>query len=198
MSNRTTNPSTSANSSPAFFEELESRQLFAAGGPVSGPVLTPNTKVKLILSGTSKNDNIALDVKKGYLHFFLNGVTKRYSAARVGVVQVLAGKGDDTVKLGSGAPGVYIDGGDGKDNIVGGKRNDSLVGGAGNDTIVGGLGDDQITGGAGVDVLMGGGGQDNIKSNDLELDTVDGGDDFDTASLDLQDLFNAVERRLYP
>jgi Ca2+-binding RTX toxin-like protein len=179
-------------------EELESRQLFTAGGPVSTPILTPGTHVKLILQGTSKNDNIALDVKSGYLHWYINGVTTRYNAARVGVIQVYALNGNDTVKVGDGAPAVYIEGGNGNDNIIGGKRNDTILGMAGNDTIIGGRGDDKLDGGKGNDTIMGGAGVDTLYSNDLELDVVDGGDDFDTGTLDLQDLFSNVERRIYP
>ena len=187
------------NATPSVsFEQLESRQLFAAGGPVTPPNLTPATKAKLILEGTTSRDNIAVDVKNGYLHWFLNGVTKRYNVARVGGIQIYGLNGSDTIKVGDGAPGVFIDGGGHNDSIVGGKRNDTITGGAGNDTIVGGRGDDTLEGGKGRDDINGGAGIDLIKSNDLETDVVDGGDEFDTANLDLQDLFSAVERRFYP
>lgn len=184
--------------SPVQFEPLEARQLFAAGGPVSGPILTPVTRAKLILQGTSKSDNIAVDVKKGYLHFFLNGVTTRYKIARVGAIQLYGLNGNDTIKVGAGAPGVYIDGGGHNDKITGGILNDTIVGGAGNDTITGGFGDDQIDGGKGQDNMSGGDGRDTITSADHELDIIDGGDEFDTGNLDLQDLFTGVERRVYP
>src|SRR5687767_4339334 len=186
-------------SSPVSFEQLESRQLFAAGAGVTAePLTTPVTRAKLILQGTTGRDNIAIDVKRGYLHWFLNGVTRRYNVARVGAIQVHGLNGNDVIKVGDGAPGVYIDGGGHHDNIVGGRRNDSILGGNGNDTINGGRGDDQLEGGRGQDNIQGGAGLDNIKTNDLELDIVEGGDDFDTASLDLQDLFSEVERRFYP
>ncbi|CAN5612603.1 hypothetical protein BH09PLA1_BH09PLA1_13130 [soil metagenome] len=192
-------PDPSRSGLPVSFEPLESRQLFAAGGPVTPPQTVPITRVKLVLEGTTRTDNIALDVKKGYLHFYLNGVTVRYNAARVGIVQLYALNGNDTVKIGDGMmSGVYIDGGGHNDTIVGGKFNDTIIGGAGNDTISGGDGDDFLDGGKGRDDIRGGAGQDMIISSDLELDVVDGGDDYDTASLDLQDLFSAVERRLYP
>ncbi|MBC8106824.1 MAG: hypothetical protein H7Z14_09570 [Anaerolineae bacterium] len=184
--------------SPVHIEPLESRQLFAAGGPVTPPLLTPVPRVKLILQGTSVKDNIAIDVKKGYLHFFLNGVTKRYNAARVGAIQIHAGNGSDVVRVGNGAPGVYIDGGGHNDNIAGGLGNDTILGSGGNDIINGGMGTDLIDGGKGQDTLMGGGDRDTLKANDLELDVVNGGDEFDTAALDLQDLFDGVERRQYP
>ena len=183
---------------PAFFEELESRQLFAAGGPTSAPpITTPILRAKLVLQGTTTRDNMAVDVKKGYLHFFLNGVTKRYNVARVGGIQIYGLNGNDTIKVGDGAPGVFIDGGGHNDTIVGGLGNDTLVGGVGNDKISGRDGEDQIDGGKGRDDINGGAGRDKISSSDLEVDVVDGGDDFDTATLDLNDLFSAVERRLY-
>ena len=184
--------------SSVHIEPLESRQLFAAGGPVAPPVPTPVRRVKLILQGTSVKDNIALDVKRGYLHFFLNGVTKRYNAARVGAIQLYAGNGSDVVRVGNGAPGVFIDGGGHNDNIAGGLGNDTLFGGGGNDVINGGMGVDYIDPGKGRDTVNAGGDRDIIKANDLELDVIDGGDEFDTASLDLDDLFNGVERRQYP
>jgi len=184
---------------PVSFEELESRQLFAAGGPTSAPpITTPIAHAKLILQGTTARDNIAVDVKRGYLHWFLNGVTKRYNIARVGGIQIYGLNGNDTIKVGDGAPGVFIDGGGHNDTIVGGLGNDTINGNAGNDKITGREGDDRIDGGKGRDDINGGIGQDNIKVADVEVDVVDGGDDFDTASLDLQDLFSAVERRLYP
>jgi Ca2+-binding RTX toxin-like protein len=198
MKIRKTKPSSSAVPSPISFEALESRELFAAGGPTTPPNLSPVTRAKLILQGTDSRDNIAVDVKNGYLHWFLNGVTKRYNVARVGGIQIYGLNGNDTIKVGDGAPGVFIDGGGHNDNIVGGKRNDTITGGAGNDTIVGGRGDDTIDGGKGRDDLHGGAGVDTFKTNDRETDVVDGGDEYDTASLDLEDLFTAVERRLYP
>jgi Ca2+-binding RTX toxin-like protein len=193
MRSRKTNPT-----SPAFFEKLESRQLFAAGGPTySPPSTTPVTRAKLILQGTTARDNIAVDVKRGYLHWFLNGVTKRYNIARVGGIQIYGLNGNDTIKVGDGAPGVFIDGGGHNDTIVGGLQNDTIVGGVGNDKITGREGDDQIDGGKGRDDINAGVGQDKITAIDSEVDVVDGGDDFDSASLDLMDLFSQVERRSY-
>src|SRR5215203_1648675 len=143
--------------SPVQIETLETRQLFAAGGPSTPPLTTPVTRVKLILQGTSAKDNIAIDVKKGYLHFFLNGVTKRYNAARVGAIQIYAGNGSDVVRVGNGAPGVFIDGGGHNDNIAGGLGDDTIFGGGGNDILNGGMGVDYIDGGKGRDTIMGGG-----------------------------------------
>ena len=180
------------------FEQLESRQLFAAGGPVTPAPTTPVTHAKLILQGTTARDNIAVDVKKGYLHWYLNGVTKRYSINRVGAIQIHGLNGKDTIKVGDGAPAVYIDGGGHDDIIRAGKHNDTINGGGGNDSIVGGDGEDIIDGGKGRDDIHSGEGRDTVKSNDLEVDVVDGGGEFDVASLDLMDLFSQVERRLYP
>ena len=192
----------SCNSNPAScsvqIEPLESRKLFAAGGPVTPPSVTPIKRVKLILQGTSVKDNIAIDVKKGYLHFFLNGVTKRYNAARVGAIQIYGGNGSDVIRVGNGAPGVFIDGGGHNDNIFGGLGNDTIFGSAGNDTLRGSGGQDLLDGGRGIDDLQGGDDRDEIRAQDLEVDTVDGGDEFDTAAMDLDDLFIGVERRQYP
>ena len=194
MKSCTTNPA----SSSIQIESLESRQLFAAGGPVTPPSVTPIKRVKLILQGTNVKDNIAIDVKKGYLHFYLNGVTKRYNAARVGAIQIYGLNGSDVIRVGNGAPGVFIDGGGHSDNIFGGLGNDTIFGSAGNDTVRGNAGEDYLDGGKGTDNIQGGADRDTIKAQDLETDFIDGGDEFDTAAMDLDDQFSAVERRQYP
>jgi Ca2+-binding RTX toxin-like protein len=100
----------------------------------------------------------------------------------IGVVEILAGKGDDHVSFSSGAllPAVQkvrISGGEGNDTIrdssgpghgrgsdnaviaiilEGDEGNDMLTGGSFANTIGGGAGDDIIKGGAGDDVLSGG------------------------------------------
>jgi RNA polymerase sigma factor (sigma-70 family) len=75
-------------------------------------------------------------------------------------------------------------GGDGADNLSGGTGDDGLFGDAGADSIYGGDGSDSLTGGAGQDYLSGGNGNDFFTAHDDEVDTIDGGAGWDTASID--------------
>lgn len=70
------------------------------------------------------------------------------------------------------------------ENITGGNFADSLTGNAGNNVLTGGSGNDTITGLAGLDSLFGDAGDDALFAQDGEADSVDGGDDTDTADVD--------------
>jgi Ca2+-binding RTX toxin-like protein len=59
-----------------------------------------------------------------------------------------------------------------------------MDGEAGNDTVLGEDGADWITGGSGRDYLGGGNGNDFFSAHDDEVDTIDGGAGWDTASVD--------------
>ena len=70
-----------------------------------------------------------------------------------------------------------------------GTRDDILDGGAGNDQLFGDAdlnqnGDDTLTGGTGTDLLVGFAGNDTINAADGEQDTVNGGPDTDTCTVD--------------
>lgn len=79
-----------------------------------------------------------------------------------------------------------VRGGAGDDLIVGSNGRNTLIGGAGNDTLSGLGGDDVLAGGEGDDLLLGGDGDDILLGIDGSAgDTLDGGDGFDSASLDL-------------
>jgi RNA polymerase sigma factor (sigma-70 family) len=75
-------------------------------------------------------------------------------------------------------------GGDGSDWITGGAGDDGLFGEAGGDSLYGEDGSDSLTGGAGQDYLSGGNGNDFFTAHDNEVDTIDGGAGWDTASID--------------
>ncbi|MBC7908717.1 MAG: cadherin-like domain-containing protein [Rhodospirillaceae bacterium] len=66
-----------------------------------------------------------------------------------------------------------------RDVITGSAGDDSIYGNDGNDTLNGGAGNDYINGGAGTDSLNGGAGNDTLVG--AAGDTLDGGDNFDTA-----------------
>ena len=75
-------------------------------------------------------------------------------------VEINAGDGDDSVRLGTGIEGYPIDGGGGDDHITGGPEGDLVFGGPGNDLLAGGLGWDVLAAGEGADILNGGSGSD--------------------------------------
>jgi len=176
----------------SHLEPLEDRLLFA----------------KLVLNATAHSDTVGLDVKNGRLWYTLNGVTQKRSLTNVAVVQLFTWGGNDKVIVGSNAPPVLIDGGTGDDRelagsatrsvtLVGGNGNDSLVGGSADDKLDGGYGSDVLTGGAGKDTLLGGPGRDVFAAFDNTADYLDGGTEFDRATLDSDDVFLHVEDRIY-
>jgi hypothetical protein len=66
-------------------------------------------------------------------------------------------------------------------NLNGDEGNDTLVGGSEAQTITGGDGDDLIFGGGGADTLFGNAGEDTfVPGFDNAVDSIDGGEDFDT------------------
>jgi Ca2+-binding RTX toxin-like protein len=105
------------------------------------------------------------------------------------------GSGDDSIggnagyadKLYGEAGNDYIRGHSGADHILGGKGKDTLRGARGGDVIRGGAGQDELRGERGADTLF---------SVDGSRDSVNGGPDRDTATVDDQDEVVAVERLL--
>jgi hypothetical protein len=186
---------------PTFLECLEARTFLSASPVVDPAPITRSLpaihRAKLTLQGTKHSDVIMVDIKKNKLFFTLNGTTTRYSASGLTIVTIYLGNGNDGLIAGSGAPRLYIDCGAGNDTVVGGNKDDTIFGGKGADSLVGGNGNDSIDGGASNDKLYGGAGNDTFVSNDGIMDTIDGGGDFDNATLDLDDLFTSVERRRY-
>lgn len=92
--------------------------------------------------------------------------------------------------LGSGTD--YLNGGNGNDILVGQYGDDLIYGGADDDRLSGGSGADVLVGDDGNDIIIGGAGNDTLEGragDDLLLfdigDSVDGGEGFDTARIDL-------------
>lgn len=108
------------------------------------------------------------------------------SAARVKSIHVVAGSGDDSIRvnvpgnnriatrLEGGFGNDEITGGDGPDVILGGPGRDTLNGGAGNDEIRGNGGVDSVVGSSGDDALFGGAGVDSVRAG-AGKNTLDGG-----------------------
>ena len=119
------------------------------------------------------------------------------------VERVLGGSGDDSF-VGGDANNTYF-GGDGDDTLSGNVGADALHGQGGNDLIVGGSGSDFMDGGsgndsmygqAGNDTLLGQSGNDRLFANDNARDTVNGGSDSDSGSVDSLDVVTSVETRV--
>ena len=110
--------------------------------------------------------------------------------------QIFGFSGDDIINGGQGDDQLLgnegndtINGNNGLDVLNGGFGDDILDGGAGNDQLFGDAdinqnGDDTLTGGAGQDLLVGFAGDDTLNAQDGEQDTVNGGPDTDTCTVD--------------
>ena len=170
----------------------------------------------LSVVGTNGNDNIQVQVAVGGAHagelqVDLNGQQSFFTVAQVNSIRISGlagndqitvndnvsiatvingGKGNDTIKGGSGIDTIHgdagndtIDGSDGNDAIYGDKGNDSIHSGDGNDTVHGNQGNDSIWGGDGDDSIDGENGNDTIDGEagddtchgDNGLDNVHGG-----------------------
>ena len=127
--------------------------------------------------------------------------------------QVSGGGGNDML---FGQLGVdHVVGGDNNDMVFGNENDDVLEGNGGNDTLNGGIGDDRLEGGSGADSLFGDGnlqqagddeldggigidlilgfaGNDTIDAQDGVRDTVNGGPDTDTCTVDSGQVNDAV------
>ncbi len=114
------------------------------------------------------------------LHF--NGVNTDYKRGSVKLINISAGKGADTVILGTINIPSRIDGGPGDDALSGGDAKDTINGQGGNDYVYGRKSSDKLTGGLGYDLILGGPGDDHIipLSDDNGDDTISGGRGSDT------------------
>jgi Ca2+-binding RTX toxin-like protein len=131
-----------------------------------------------------------------------DGEADEFDLVAVDIEQVRGGSGNDRF-IGSGADNAYFGGpgndvlsgfGD-SDALFGEAGNDLLVGGANNDFLFGGSGDDSLYGQDANDVLEGQDGDDLLSANDNHRDTVNGGNDADTARVDSLDVVTNVETR---
>jgi Ca2+-binding RTX toxin-like protein len=132
----------------------------------------------LSVNGTPGNDAIGISTADNQMHVNVNGTIEKFDALAVQRCNIEAGDGNDTVTLGAGVPGSYIDGGAGNDQLAGGDGNDTLTGGAGQNTLAGANGNDRLNGSGGHDVIYGGNGNDTLYGNGGD-DTLDGGNGVD-------------------
>jgi len=132
---------------------------------------------KDVLVGGAGVDTVDYSSRTQPLRISLDGRANDGEAPREGY----AGEFDNI------APDVEnVRGGSGDDSIVGSNGRNTLIGGAGNDTLSGLGGDDVLVGGDGDDLLLGGDGDDILLGIDANAgDTLDGGDGYDSATVDL-------------
>jgi Ca2+-binding RTX toxin-like protein len=136
------------------------------------------TGTLLTATGTNNADTIDFNQTDGILALTENGKTRVFDSLSVTRIEAATGAGNDSVTLGSGVIGTYVNGGDGDDTLVGGDGNDTLSGGGGRNVISGAAGDDRLSGANGRDFIVGGTGNDRLYGNGAG-DTLDGGDGID-------------------
>ena len=154
-------------------EPLENRQLRSA--TLSGTAL--------LVSGSAGNDTIQVSMSYGPLfniiNVYENGVgTGSFFASSVGSISVYGNAGNDTIAIGSGVMGSYVNGGDGNDNLYGGQGADTLDGWNGDDYVSGGDGGDILYGWYGRDYIVGGNGNDSLRG-EYDNDRLFGGNGSD-------------------
>ena len=117
----------------------------------------------LLVEGQDFDDVITVNLDaEGNYELNVNGDIQTIDPNTIKQFDILAGGGNDTVRIGHGVAKVYVLGGDGDDSITGGDFDDTLTGSAGNDLIDGGSGNDRVEGGNGHDNLVGGAGDDRM------------------------------------
>ncbi|HEV7298222.1 MAG TPA: C2 family cysteine protease [Tepidisphaeraceae bacterium] len=148
----------------ATVEALEQRTLFAAAPMFGAAVIETDTGPELHVTGTAKADKITITQTADGLKVSNGAKFNQTFAGQFKAIQVMAGKGNDVVKIDSSVHvNAKIFGGAGNDNLTGGSGNDKLYGEAGNDTLNGGNGDDVLVSiGGGKDTLIGGAGRDSF------------------------------------
>jgi hypothetical protein len=154
----------------------------------------------LRIIGTEAADAIRLRVSNGQVS--IDGLAESFGVGLFSRVEVDARGGNDGVDASAIRVPVVASGGAGADSILGGSAADALTGGAGNDTLFGGGGadtlrggdsNDYLNGGPGADQVFGEAGNDQTFALDGGVDTVDGGDGFDRAKRDKDDVLGGIE-----
>jgi Ca2+-binding RTX toxin-like protein len=113
---------------------------------------------RVVINGTSGADAITLSIVNGAL--VIEGLASKVVIDHfdpTDTIRIAGLGGDDAIDasgLGSDAPKLVIDGGDGDDVLVGGGGNDTILGGAGDDVLIGGPGIDTLDGGPGDNVVI--------------------------------------------
>ncbi|MGA2497174.1 MAG: calcium-binding protein [Tepidisphaeraceae bacterium] len=116
----------------------------------------------LNIPGTPRADVIATRIVGKNVVVTLNAVESRFALAKVNLIVINGGAGNDFIANGAGTIPSRLIGGAGSDTLSGGNGNDTLIGGPGNDRLYGQCGDDLLDGGTGNDTIVGGTGNDTV------------------------------------
>jgi uncharacterized delta-60 repeat protein len=181
-------------------------------GAGAAPRPTLNSKGTLVFHTSNAAETIRLSIRTrdGKLILRLGDFAQSFTPSKVKRIAIYAGAGNDTITIGAGVRGTYVEAGDGNDTITGGSGGDVLLGDGGADKIYGNDGDDILLGGDGDDYLLGGAGKDDL-FGDAGVDTLSGaggndrlfggagadqilgGAGSDSSELDAQDTRSSIE-----
>lgn len=173
---------------------------------------------RLHVTGTSGPDSIQIWVRgANQVRAIVNGKMRNFERSAISDLSVYGLDDHDSISVNMRNIPAYVLGGGGNDTIVGGAQADFFIGGSGhdrlngaegddrlsglggNDYIEGGSGHDLLTGGDGRDVLIGNAGNDRLYGEvgndtlygkDSTYDILDGGDEDDQGTWDLNDLLH--------
>jgi Ca2+-binding RTX toxin-like protein len=137
----------------------------------------------LQIDGTPRSDAIVVTRGRRAVTVDVNGRVAEFSLRSFGSISVRAGKGDDTVTIGTRdnpiAIPASVSAGEGNDLVIAGNANDTIAGDDGDDEISAAGGNDVVRGGAGHDTIFGGDGDDRL-SGDNHADRIFGNAGNDT------------------
>jgi Ca2+-binding RTX toxin-like protein len=144
-----------------YYVELSCESSPPATGGVDARLTLDKLRV-LHVAGSAGADVIAVGADQ---RVRVNDLSYEFAPGAVGAYRVVAGDGNDDVRIDAAIvlPAILL-GDAGNDVIEAGSGADWLLGGDGNDTLRGGAGDDYIEGGADNDLIDDGAGNDRIVS----------------------------------
>jgi uncharacterized delta-60 repeat protein len=186
------------------------------GTPSPVPTITLNAKGTLMVTTTDAKDLVSLSIRQSDGRLILRSGTfaRSFAVSTVKRIAIYTLGGDDTVTIGAGVRGSYVEAGDGADTVNGGQFGDVLLGGlgadqifgndgddtllgeGGNDYLLGGAGKDDLFGNGGTDILSGAGGNDRLFGGPNEADRILGGAGSDSAAQDDKDSYESIETLL--
>jgi Ca2+-binding RTX toxin-like protein len=151
---------------------------FDIGAFEAGSPFATVSEGKLVVVGGPSPDSISVTLLKHVFTVTRTGAALAFASAGITGIQISGNDGNDSITIGAGVLGVYVDAGAGDDFIQGGDFNDTITGGAGKDKVYGGGGDDRLNGNGGHDKLYGESGKDRLYGGEGN-DTLDGGSSSD-------------------
>jgi hypothetical protein len=121
----------------------------------------------LIVTSSDAPEQVSLSIRNrdGRLVVRIGELAQSFAPSKVKRIGLFTAGGDDTVTIGPGVKGVYVESGDGDDTVNGGGGDDVILGGPGKDQLFGNDGDDKLVGAGGNDYLLGGAGKDDLFGN---------------------------------